>query len=243
MTAKENKFIPSIFSYCDRWCEHCSFTGRCKLFSMEEKREKENKGNGSSFIEELQKTFAETTNLIKEYAGEFDKDLSNIEEIAAKELPENQLSFLSTKYYEDAAVYLKELMNEIEEHSAVSSVIPRNTDMVKLHQIVECYEVIQWYHTLAPVKITRAISSTRTDTEEEDLKYLREDADGSAFIALKAILKTLAALEVVLGWTRSLKDETLNLIIDAGRIKHLIEKDFPGALNYVWPPIAREAVK
>jgi hypothetical protein len=28
-------FIPSIFNYCDRWCERCAFTGRCQSFAME----------------------------------------------------------------------------------------------------------------------------------------------------------------------------------------------------------------
>jgi hypothetical protein len=26
-------FIVSIFNYCDRWCETCAFTARCRLFA------------------------------------------------------------------------------------------------------------------------------------------------------------------------------------------------------------------
>jgi len=28
-------FIPQIFSYCDRWCERCAFTLRCRVYAME----------------------------------------------------------------------------------------------------------------------------------------------------------------------------------------------------------------
>ncbi len=241
MKVEENKFIPSIFNYCDRWCEHCSFTDRCRLFSMEEKRNEENEGKEFNFVEELQKTFAETRKLIEEYSEKFNIDLSTIKEEVEKETPGTPLSFLSTKYFEDAAVYLNELMNEIKENSVVSAIIPRNPGMLKLRQIVECYEVLQWYHTMIPVKITRAISSAaENDPEDEEFEFSMDDANGSAFVALKSVLKSMVALGVILDWTESLKNETLNLIIDAGRIKSLIEKDFPGALTFIWPPVADE---
>ena len=28
-----NGFIVGIFNYCDRWCEACAFTSRCRLFA------------------------------------------------------------------------------------------------------------------------------------------------------------------------------------------------------------------
>ena len=28
-------FIPQIFNYCDRWCERCAFTLRCRVYAME----------------------------------------------------------------------------------------------------------------------------------------------------------------------------------------------------------------
>jgi len=27
--AKDPKYIPGIYNYCDRWCERCRFTSRC----------------------------------------------------------------------------------------------------------------------------------------------------------------------------------------------------------------------
>jgi hypothetical protein len=50
----------------------------------------------------------------------------------------------------------------------------------------------------------------------------------------------MAALGRIHSWTNTLKEETLNLIIDTGRIKNLIEKEFPGALTFFWPPEEKE---
>jgi hypothetical protein len=31
--ARNNKFIPGICNYCDRWCERCLFTSLCMNFA------------------------------------------------------------------------------------------------------------------------------------------------------------------------------------------------------------------
>lgn len=31
----ESGYIPGIFNYCDRWCERCAFTLRCRTYAME----------------------------------------------------------------------------------------------------------------------------------------------------------------------------------------------------------------
>ncbi len=28
-------FVKSIFNYCDRWCERCHLTSRCRVFAQE----------------------------------------------------------------------------------------------------------------------------------------------------------------------------------------------------------------
>lgn len=32
--ADDPRFIPSIYNYCDRWCERCPFTARCLNYAM-----------------------------------------------------------------------------------------------------------------------------------------------------------------------------------------------------------------
>ena len=33
---KDERLIPGIYNYCDRWCERCSFTSRCLNFASSE---------------------------------------------------------------------------------------------------------------------------------------------------------------------------------------------------------------
>jgi hypothetical protein len=28
-------YIDGIFNYCDRWCERCEYSGRCRVFAMD----------------------------------------------------------------------------------------------------------------------------------------------------------------------------------------------------------------
>jgi hypothetical protein len=243
MKSNEENFIPSIFNYCDRWCERCEYTERCRLYSMEIERKEEPDYNEENIdlAKELHKSFVETFKMIDEYAEKFGIDLSQVEEVERKEPEPTPLTFLAAKYFKDASAYLKNLREEIKangvENAVLSAIVPKNPGMKKLLEVVECFEIIQWYHTMIPVKIERANSSKQEETDDEDDDdFTQYDMNGSAFVAYKSILKSMNAMGVIHGWTENLKEETLNLIIDAGRIKTLIEKEFPGALTFVWPP-------
>ena len=37
-TSKDDNFISGISIHCDRWCERCQFTDRCRLFAIEQER-------------------------------------------------------------------------------------------------------------------------------------------------------------------------------------------------------------
>ncbi|HSD62391.1 MAG TPA: hypothetical protein VLB50_01300, partial [Ignavibacteriaceae bacterium] len=240
METKEENFIPSIYNYCDRWCERCEYTGRCRLFSMENEK-KENGGypdldNIDEVMKDVKKSFAETFRMIEEYAAKFKIDLSSMEEIPERQSVQTPLSFLAAKYFQDASEYLKKLREEIKtrsiENAALSALIPVNPGMNEMLGILECFEIIQWYHTMIPVKIERANSSSAdiNADDKEGTEFAKYDMNGSAQVAYKSILKSMTALGMVHGWTEQLKEESMNLIIDAGRIKNSIEKDFPEAL-------------
>lgn len=58
----QDGFIVGIFNYCDRWCERCALTGRCRLFADQAEIEFE-RGNGPlttpKVVRERRKLFAE----------------------------------------------------------------------------------------------------------------------------------------------------------------------------------------
>ncbi len=239
-------YISSIYNYCDRWCERCEYTGQCELYSMEVERKEQGRSPSqndmSDFTKEIHKSFTDTIKMIEEYAKKFNLDISSVQNIPETEQINTPLRFLAAKYFQDAAVYLKKLREEIKsaniETTVLSSIIPVNSGRSELLEILECFETIQWYHTIIPVKIERANSSAVKSNSQRDeiAEYTQCDMNGSAYVAYKSVLKSMMALGKVHGWTQVLREETLNLIIDAGRIKTLIEKEFPGALTFIWPP-------
>src|SRR4051812_22950178 len=38
---KDSHFIPGIYNYCDRWCERCAFTHRCRVYSTQQEFEEQ----------------------------------------------------------------------------------------------------------------------------------------------------------------------------------------------------------
>jgi len=71
--AKDPRFIPGIYNYCDRWCERCPFTSRCMNYALSEEafvdpdsRDMKNK----AFWEALSAIFAATLEILKAKAEE-----------------------------------------------------------------------------------------------------------------------------------------------------------------------------
>src|SRR5690606_11821977 len=74
----ESDYIDGIFNYCDRWCERCPFTARCRTFAMEQEFERaEQEGRDpedidwDSFWTRVGLSFDNTP---PEWLGEFDDD-------------------------------------------------------------------------------------------------------------------------------------------------------------------------
>src|SRR2546422_7878292 len=63
----DDRYIDGIFNYCDRWCERCPMTSRCRLFATEQRspldagaRELTN----AAFWDELERKLRETTEML-----------------------------------------------------------------------------------------------------------------------------------------------------------------------------------
>jgi len=80
--AKDPKYIPGIYNYCDRWCERCQFTSRCLNCTLVEEQfgdlqetDELNEAFWQRFSEMLQNTLA----MIKEMAKEKGIDIDSID--------------------------------------------------------------------------------------------------------------------------------------------------------------------
>src|SRR3712207_1594506 len=74
----EERFIDGIFNYCDRWCERCPFTSRCRVYAMEEAAERQpgdRDPKNAAFWDGLHNIFQQTLTQLREMAREQGIDL------------------------------------------------------------------------------------------------------------------------------------------------------------------------
>ena len=60
----EQNFISGIHNYCDRWCERCEFTARCRVFAAEQEMSEEEKDiSNEAFVRNLANILADGAKL------------------------------------------------------------------------------------------------------------------------------------------------------------------------------------
>src|SRR5712692_4047747 len=108
--AGERDFISGIYNYCDRWCEKCPFTARCRVYATEAADgdlddPEVHDINNEKFWRKLESIFKAAHEKIAAWAEEAGVDLEALddEDIAEheqqeKEADEHQLSGLARQY-------------------------------------------------------------------------------------------------------------------------------------------------
>ena len=180
--AKNPDFISGIYNYCDRWCERCQFTSRCFLYAQEQAdpdlADPETRDiSNEKFWRKMHTIFAETAELIAEWASEAGVDLDAVdttEEIAKHEremeaAEQSELGQASRNYVSAVEEWFKkekELDNvEALPHDSVSDPESGEEELT----IQNAIEVIRWYQFFIAVKTSRALSGAdRLDLESED---------------------------------------------------------------------------
>lgn len=177
--ARDPRFIPGIYNYCDRWCERCSFTSRCLLFAMNEEQfaDPESRDiNNEKFWRNLHATFQMTKEMLKEMAEEEGIDLDSPDTESAMEeqkkiRDEAESSLLSqeAKAYADMVdAWLSSSKTLFEEkdqslNQQVQLSLSNTDPEVEVVTIKDAVEVIRWYQHQIYVKLMRALTWARED--------------------------------------------------------------------------------
>jgi len=85
-----SKNIPSIYNYCDRWCERCCLTNRCAVYESEQKDAAAHNGEEDDVWDTVAQNMQQTIHLLHKMSKESGIDLDNIpqqefDEMEAKE--------------------------------------------------------------------------------------------------------------------------------------------------------------
>jgi len=229
----EEKFISEIHNYCDRWCERCTFTARCRRAEAEsEMTDEERDIENEAFWRNLQSIFAEAKTMILEKAEELGIEFEplNDEEFAEHRSREDEfirnqdLTKLAEKYWKDARKML-----EAKDEWLIFSLLDEEAQNAQL-------SVVYWYQFFISAKIQRGLSGILDfdgNLEEAELTDTQSDANGSIKIALIAVERSIMAWTNLMTKENSATIKPLLVLLETVRRK--AEEKFPHARDFIRP--------
>jgi hypothetical protein len=224
---RQDGYIDSIFNYCDRWCEKCSFTTKCRNYAMSED---EPKTDGPELFEYLSNVFKATMMMLDEMMKEMGIDPKELEKM---ELPERSDPKKHPLYKKVHALSMS-MHDWLKENKPGE--FPGETEMVSSDGIMntrfhESIEVIYWYNFFISAKIFRALGGIEYKAEDE----VQNDSNGSAKVALISIDRLIGAWSVAMENMKDHEDAILKLLISLVDLRKNAEATFPNARKFVRP--------
>jgi len=238
--AAEERFIPGIYNYCDRWCERCPQTSRCLNFSISEEEFSDPEAKdirNKVFWNKLSGILGETMELLKESAEKWGIDLEtldstdNIENLKLKNMAaEDHLLCRAAKSYTDL----------VEDWFGGRETLFFETAAAAREGVglEEAIEVIRWYQYFITAKVMRAVRG-KIDEEEEKFDEFPSDSDGSAKIALIAMDRSISAWAVIRHYSGDDNEGVMDIIAFLDGLKQAVEKTFPNARSFIRPGFDR----
>jgi len=248
--AKNPRFIPGVYNYCDRWCERCPFTSRCMNYALSQEISDNLESHdisNNAFWNKLQESFEATMEMIQESAGEMDIDIDDIdyeeferheEEVhrIVKDQPYTKAAFAYVKMVDKWLESNKSLIEEKGDEllTLAQAQIPGAKPVENALKIQDCHEVIRWYQHQIYVKLCRAASGMIRG-ELEDNEYSPEDANGSAKVAIIGIERSMAAWARLLNQFPQQERSILDLLVHLRKMLLMIDESFPDARAFIRP--------
>lgn len=246
----KEKFIPGIYNYCDRWCERCTFTSRCRNY--------ENTGNLSpeqteisnrAFWENISSGLEDAIKLLHQAAEKqgFNLEMSAEHEAVCQQqdlllrtaCEQHSLSNLCKQYRKIAqpvtenSVGFTDKTRELAAHLQLGiSTEQEAVDTVS--KIGDCLDIIKWYLLFIDAKLQRALHGKLKTGEPEDENY-QNDYNGSAKIALIAMEKSMGGWSQLYRLMPSSEDVTLYALALLEQLTKKTMEEFPGTSKFIRP--------
>jgi len=234
--AADERFIPGIYNYCDRWCERCPQTSHCLNFTLSESEfsDPEMKDiRNEAFWRKLSEIFMETLELLREAGKKWGIELENLDSgsdterrRADAEAVEVHVICRGAKGY---SMMVEDWFRERERFFFGTAAFTKEGVGAE-----EAFEVIRWYQYFISAKIARAIRGKVEEEEERDEKFA-SDADGSAKIALIAIDRSIGAWAVIFRHNHLYAESVFEIISFLGLLRQAVEETFPRARSFIRP--------
>jgi hypothetical protein len=217
-------FILGVYNYCDRWCETCSLTSRCRLFADSAAIHASLDRNFKALVDAPplpEEAPTPPPRRIQELFEEANKEADAAAEREPKQslpevLPQHaSIQARANRYCSGVHAWLQ---------ASNSFDVPDPSDP---------RAVVHWFCTMIPAKVARALCGLAEDEPEE--RDWPADHDGSAKVALLGIDRSHAA------WLEIAERGLASAAEIAPFIEHLVnlgldlERVFPNARAFVRP--------
>lgn len=240
-------FIEGVHNYCDRWCERCIFTDRCRVFAMEKEDRPvaANDPKWETSLEPIIKTLEEARAMLDKMAKENGIDLTQTDPEFEKEradqkarVEKHPLINKSMDYMERSGQWLEKgqvktctdkIFEEVE--LGIKTMQEGEREILLLR---ESLEVIRWYQHFIAAKCHRALMGLEGAYERE-LPEKERGYNGSAKIARIAIERSLRAWVTLLGFFEEEESALFRILANLQQIQTHLEKTFPHMDFFVRP--------
>jgi len=227
---EDKNIIPSIYNYCDRWCEKCTHTIHCSVFKIEQEMNLSNEEldvKNQKFWTSLTELFQATIELMHEKMQELDIDPDieiPSEDFISKSIS-SEMVIVSRNYALEIAKWL-DLQREVilERYNTLQNI---NSESALL--FADTIEVIQHYFMLIATKTYRA-SLVYDDINDET-----DDARGSAKVTIIVIDRSIVAWSAMLTYLPAMEDDILHFLKTLSQVKRMLLVAFPSAMEFVRP--------
>ncbi len=215
-----NGFIVGIFNYCDRWCEACAFTSRCRLFADVAETEASRDPGLKALVEihrSHEKQITPPPPWLDELLRECDEAL--LEPRDDHTPLEQSLALEHLAIEHRAREYGLRVYAWLQERGSDSG---DSTDP---------HGVIAWFHMLIAIKTHRALHGLADDRPED--RDWPADYDGSAKVALVGIDRSHAAWLQLIERGAVSESEAASFVGDLVWLGEALERVFPNARAFV----------
>lgn len=249
---KQSKYIDGIYNYCDRWCERCIFTSRCRNFEGIRKLTPEEQDiDNKAFWDKIGKNFEDAIKLLHKAAEKYGLDLNAVSEEGKSEYSRKEKrdrnAAKNHPLAKDTLLYLTKAKKLLENEELMTE---KASDMVRRFEmgmqsedqvsgevsvIKDCQEIISWYLHFIHVKFMRALMGMMEDDGWQEANGFQRDCDGSAKIAMIGIDKSIEAWTLMLRFIPAAEDEIIELLALLQRSRRMAESEFPKARTFIRP--------
>ncbi len=257
---KENpEWIAGIYNYCDRWCERCAFTTRCRSFAMEMKSldqseeeeevpiqgTKEHDIRSKEFWDDLGAMMNQTLEYLRSVSAESDtesvamndqqwEDLKKRDEEIEEQARQHPVAVAAWKYSDLTERWMaqnSEIVNQ--KYSELDTRIKldagKKRAATEADLIRDAHEIIRWYEPQIWVKLMRALTGKMSEEKETSEIPGPKDSDGSAKVSLISIDRSLAAWGQLQFIFPEQTNDFITILLQLDRLRRQVEAEFPDA--------------